>query len=83
MNDKIKLNIAVLTISDSRTKETDKSGNLLCKLIEESNHKTPFDVATRLKKESKNIAKESVKNDPLVKNLQDTFDATIDKVRPQ
>ena len=38
MNDKIKLNIAVLTISDSRTKETDKSGNLLCKLIEESNH---------------------------------------------
>ncbi len=52
-------------------------------VIEESNHETPFDVATRLKKESKNIAKESVKNDPLVKNLQDTFDATIDKVRPQ
>lgn len=38
MNGKIKLNIGILTISDSRTKETDKSGNLLCKLIEESNH---------------------------------------------
>ena len=38
MNDKIKLNIAVLTISDSRTKETDKSGNLLVKLIGESEH---------------------------------------------
>ncbi len=39
MSNKIKLNIAVLTISDSRTKETDKSGNLLVKLIGESGHK--------------------------------------------
>ena len=39
MSNKIKLNIAVLTISDSRTKETDKSGNLLVKLIGESEHK--------------------------------------------
>jgi len=38
MNNKIKLNIAVLTISDSRTKETDKSGKLLCELVEEDNH---------------------------------------------
>ena len=38
MSNKIKLNIAVLTISDSRTKETDKSGNLLVKLIGESEH---------------------------------------------
>ena len=38
MNNKIKLNIAVLTISDSRTKETDKSGKLLCELVEEANH---------------------------------------------
>ena len=60
---------------------SDRAGRVIA--IEESNHETPFDVATRLKKESKNIAKESVKNDPLVKNLQDTFDATIDKVRPQ
>ena len=39
MEDKIKLNIAILTISDSRTKETDKSGDLLAKLIVESDHK--------------------------------------------
>ena len=39
MSNKMKLNIAVLTISDSRTKETDKSGNLLAKLIGESGHK--------------------------------------------
>ena len=38
MEEKIKLNIMVLTISDSRTKETDKSGNLLTKLINNSNH---------------------------------------------
>lgn len=38
MDNKIKLNIAVLTISDSRTNKTDKSGNLLVKLIEESGH---------------------------------------------
>mgnify|MGYP001269442181 CR=1 FL=1 len=36
MEEKIKLNIMVLTISDSRTKETDKSGNLLTKLINNS-----------------------------------------------
>ena len=38
MSDKIKLNVAVLTISDSRIKETDKSGDLLKKLIGESGH---------------------------------------------
>ena len=36
MEEKIKLNIAVLTISDSRTKKTDKSGNLLTELISNS-----------------------------------------------
>ena len=39
MSNKIKLNIAFLTISDSRTKENNKSGNLLAKLIQESGHK--------------------------------------------
>ena len=38
MDKNIKLNIAVLTISDSRTEKTDKSGNLLEKLITQSNH---------------------------------------------
>ena len=39
MDKNIKLNIAVLTISDSRTKKTDKSGNLLEELIAQSGHK--------------------------------------------
>ena len=38
MDKNIKLNIAVLTISDSRTKKTDKSGNLLEDLIKNSGH---------------------------------------------
>ncbi|MBT7543046.1 MAG: molybdenum cofactor biosynthesis protein B [Gammaproteobacteria bacterium] len=38
MDKNIKLNIAVLTISDSRTKKTDKSGNLLEDLIKSSGH---------------------------------------------
>ena len=38
MEDKITLNIAVLTISDTRTQETDKSGNLLVKLIQDTGH---------------------------------------------
>ena len=39
MDKKIKLNIAILTVSDTRTKNTDKSGNLLAELIKKSNHK--------------------------------------------
>ena len=39
MDKNIKLNIVVLTISDSRTKKTDKSGNLLEELIAQSGHK--------------------------------------------
>ncbi len=38
MGKNIKLNIAVLTISDSRTEKTDKSGKLLEKLITQSDH---------------------------------------------
>jgi molybdenum cofactor biosynthesis protein B len=38
MEEKIILNIAILTISNSRSEETDKSGNVLKKLIEETGH---------------------------------------------
>ena len=38
MDKKINLNIAILTISDSRTMDDDKSGNLLCDLVNGSNH---------------------------------------------
>ena len=38
MSTKIKLNIAILTISDSRTLANDKSGDILNELIKESHH---------------------------------------------
>ena len=38
MTDKIKLNIAILTISDSRSENNDKSGKILYDLINESGH---------------------------------------------
>tara|TARA_Y100001980_G_C14486068_1_gene263795 strand:- start:591 stop:1100 length:510 start_codon:yes stop_codon:yes gene_type:complete len=38
MTDKIKLNIAILTISDSRSEDNDKSGKILYDLINESGH---------------------------------------------
>ena len=38
MADKIKLNIAILTISDSRSEDNDKSGKILYDLINESGH---------------------------------------------
>ena len=63
MEDKIKLNIAILTISDSRTKETDKSGDLLAKLIVESNHKI--------------IDREIVKDN--IYSIRKTISAWIDK----
>jgi molybdenum cofactor biosynthesis protein B len=63
MEDKIKLNIAILTISDSRTKETDKSGDLLAKLIVESDHKI--------------IDREIVKDN--IYSIRKTISAWIDK----
>ncbi len=33
------VNIALLTVTDTRTLDTDKSGNILVKKFEESNHK--------------------------------------------
>ena len=38
LDQKINLNIAILTISDSRTMDDDKSGNLLYDLVNGSNH---------------------------------------------
>jgi len=47
--------------------------------IEDSDVESPSETDTRIKKELKNTAKEVVKNDPDVKSLVDTFDATIDQ----
>ena len=53
--------------------------------VEESDDESPSSADARVKQELKNIAKEAVKNDPDVKLLQDTFDATIDQdsIQPQ
>jgi len=47
MEDKITLNIAVLTISDTRTQETDKSGNLLVKLTQDTGHQVVEHLITK------------------------------------
>ena len=47
MEDKITLNIAVLTISDTRALETDKSGNLLVKLIQDTGHQVVEHLITK------------------------------------
>ena len=47
MEDKITLNITVLTISDTRTQETDKSGNLLVKLIQDTGHQVAEHLITK------------------------------------
>ena len=53
--------------------------------VEESEDESPSSADARVKQELKNVAKEAVKNDPDVKLLQDTFDATIDQdsIQPQ
>ena len=53
--------------------------------VEESDDESPSLADARVKQELKNVAKEAVKNDPDVKLLQDTFDATIDQdsIQPQ
>ena len=50
----MQINIALLTITDSRTIETDKSGSILKKKIAEQNHKL---VDRKLVKDSKNKIK--------------------------
>ena len=53
--------------------------------IEESDTESPSEADARIKKDKQNVAKEAVKNDPDVKSLLDTFDATIDQdsIQPQ
>ncbi|HBH11394.1 MAG: DNA polymerase III subunit gamma/tau [Legionellales bacterium] len=53
--------------------------------IEESDTESPAEADARIKKDKQNVAKEAVKNDPDVKSLLDTFDATIDQdsIQPQ
>jgi hypothetical protein len=54
-------------------------------LVEDSTNETPFETNARLKKEKQKAAENSLKNDPTVKSLMDTFDASIDQdsIQPQ
>ena len=47
----MKVNIALLTVTDTRTLETDKSGSILAKKIEEQNHKL---IDRKIVKDEKN-----------------------------
>ena len=58
MSTKIKLNIAILTISDSRTLANDKSGDILNKLIKESQDLTKIPIGLEAYKAYKNERKE-------------------------
>ena len=47
--------------------------------VEDPAHETPAEVRTRQEQERQKAAEESVENDPAVKSLIDTFNATLDK----
>ena len=55
----MKVNIALLTITDSRTIDTDKSGAILVKKIKEQNHKL---IDRKIVKDKKNEIKKILKN---------------------
>ena len=62
----MQVNIALLTITDTRTIENDKSGSILVKKIKESNHKLiDRKIVKDEKKEIKKILLEWVKEDNL------------------
>ena len=57
------VNIALLTVTDTRTLDTDKSGNILKKKIKEANHKLiDRKICKDSKKDIKKIIKEWLKN---------------------
>ena len=53
------VNIALLTVTDTRTLENDKSGGILVKKIKEANHKL---VERKICKDDKNEIVEILKN---------------------
>ena len=53
--------------------------------IEDTDNETPSETNARLERERQKVAEDSVNNDPTVKSLIDTFNATIDQdsIQPQ
>ena len=60
-------------------------GIILTILVEASPNETPAETNTRLEREKQAAAEASMKNDPTVKTLMDTFDASLDQdsIQPQ
>ena len=57
------INCAVLTVSDSRTRENDTSGEIIKRFLEENNHKVVFyDVLKDDKKQIEKIMKKLISN---------------------
>lgn len=54
-------------------------------VVEEADDETPTETNARLGRERQKAAEESVNNDPTVKSLMDTFNATVDQdsIQPQ
>tara|TARA_Y100000590_G_scaffold468939_1_gene653956 strand:+ start:6873 stop:7427 length:555 start_codon:yes stop_codon:yes gene_type:complete len=62
----MQVNIALLTVTDTRTMETDKSGNILVKKIKEQDHKlVDRKIVKDEKKEIKQILSTWIKNDKI------------------
>ena len=53
------VNIALLTVTDTRTLETDKSGNILQEKIKKANHKL---IERKICKDNKKDIKKIIKN---------------------
>lgn len=54
-------------------------------LVEDSSNETPAETNARLEREKQKAAESSVNNDPTVKSLMDTFNASVDQdsIQPQ
>jgi DNA polymerase-3 subunit gamma/tau len=54
-------------------------------LIEDASNETPAEANARLERERQKAAESSVNNDPTVKSLMDTFNASVDQdsIQPQ
>ena len=48
-------------------------------LVEDSSNETPAEINARLEREKQKVAENSVNNDPTVKSLIDTFNASVDQ----
>lgn len=57
----LKVNVAVLTISDTRTKETDESGKILCEIFKDNSHRIiHYEIVKDDKNEIENFIKKVI-----------------------